>query len=100
METLLLEIVLILICYYYYCLDSSRKKKTRRVIVADDDNVTCVALKLLFNAEGFEVVIENDGQAVIDRYKKGERFSFVLLDYDMPNRMGTETVRVLRTYVF
>ena len=68
-----------------------------RVLIVEDEEHLAFGLKLNLEAEGFEVEIEEDGQAALDRLTAvAPGFDVVLLDVMLPGLDGFEVVRRLR----
>lgn len=59
------------------------------VLVAEDNAVNQRLAKLNLEGWGHEVVVANDGQEAVDRYKERE-FDIVLMDLQMPQLSGFE----------
>ena len=73
---------------------------SRRVLVVEDEDHLSDALKLNFEAEGYEVVVTPDGQRAIDAFhaaRKEERpFDLIVLDLMLPKRSGYEVCQEIR----
>jgi two-component system alkaline phosphatase synthesis response regulator PhoP len=67
----------------------------RRIFVVEDESAIAFGLKLDFEAEGYAVEIESDGQIALDR-ARGESFDLILLDVMLPHKDGFEICRTLR----
>ena len=65
------------------------------VLVAEDNAVNQRLAKLNLEGWGHEVVVANDGQEAVDRYKERE-FDIVLMDLQMPRLSGFEAATAIR----
>lgn len=67
-----------------------------KILLVDDDADFRLVLKKTLTGQGYEVMTANDGvrglQAVMD-----VPLDMILLDLNMPNRDGMETLRLIRT---
>lgn len=66
-----------------------------KVLVIDDDPGFRKMVELTLSRAGYLVVLAEDGDLGIERYK-AERPDLVVCDIVMPNKEGIETVRELR----
>lgn len=66
-----------------------------KVLVIEDDPKTARALKAGLCAEGFEAVIEVDGEQG-STVLAGERFDLVVLDWMLPGRDGLNILKAMR----
>jgi DNA-binding response OmpR family regulator len=67
----------------------------KRIFVVEDDPGIAFGLKLDFQAEGYEVSVEGDGQTALERARR-ESFDLILLDVMLPRKDGFEICRELR----
>ncbi len=67
----------------------------RRVLVVDDEPLLGTALKRCF-AHRYDVVPVADPREALERVRSGERFSFALVDLQMPEMSGQEFLAHLR----
>ena len=67
----------------------------KRILVVEDDNGIAFALLLDLKSEGYDVVIETDGESALQRARK-EAFDLILLDVMLPRKDGFEVCRELR----
>ncbi len=72
-----------------------------RILVMDDEDFIRELVSVMLPKMGYDVVLAQDGQAAVDRYKAalsaGDPFDAVILDLTVPGGMGgKETVRHLR----
>ncbi len=67
----------------------------KRIFIVEDDPGIALGLKLDFEAEGFEVTTEADGQAALERARRDE-FDLILLDIMLPRKDGFAICRELR----
>jgi DNA-binding response OmpR family regulator len=66
-----------------------------RILVVDDDRSTRRLIELQLRASGYAVATAGDGEAALDRIRRG-RFDLVLLDVWMPGMDGLEVLKRLR----
>lgn len=66
-----------------------------RVMVVDDDLSLARMLRILFQSEGYDVVLAHDGQQAIDRLSCGAP-ALVILDLQMPVLDGRDFYREFR----
>jgi CheY-like chemotaxis protein len=59
-------------------------EQSNSVLIVDDDSAVRIALKELFETEGYTVVLAANGRAALNRLQEGLRPSVVLLDLMMP----------------
>jgi len=71
------------------------EKTKRRILVADDDPENSSLVAEMLRAEGFEVAVANDGIQALAKIEETKP-ELVLLDYNMPNYSGLETLHKLR----
>ena len=75
-------------------------KKIRKILVAEDNKMIALALKLLFEARGYEVVVANDGQEALDKFERvKQELDFVIVDYHMPHFSGAEVASRIRAAI-
>jgi CheY-like chemotaxis protein len=67
----------------------------RRVLLIDDDESVGAATKIVLEAEGFDVVVAEDGRAGLKALEAG-RFDLAIVDLFMPGMDGLATARGLR----
>ncbi len=72
-----------------------RATRRARVLVAEDNRTNQIVIERVLEHAGHEVVLVADGHEVIERLER-ERFDLVLLDINMPEMSGPETVKLLR----
>ena len=72
----------------------------RRLLVVEDEEHLSDALKLNFEAEGFEVLVTADGQQAIDAFHRARKenipFDLVILDLMLPKKSGYEVCQEIR----
>ena len=68
---------------------------SKTVLVAEDEPSIVVSLTFVLERAGFEVVVENDGAAVVDA-AAARRPNAMILDAMLPGRDGYEILRLLR----
>jgi CheY-like chemotaxis protein len=66
-----------------------------RILVADDEPAILAAVRVVLEADGFEVSEAPDGLAAL-RLCRRQSVDLVLCDVFMPNQDGLETIAVLR----
>ena len=69
--------------------------RTLRLLVCDDQPANQLVLRRLLEKAGHEVVVVDDGEAVLDLLV-GERFDAVLIDLHMPRKSGIDTMKEAR----
>lgn len=67
----------------------------KRILVVEDDSAIAFGLQLDLKNEGYDVVIESDGEGALRRAQK-EAFDLILLDVMLPTKDGFEVCRELR----
>jgi len=71
-----------------------------RLLVVEDEDHLSDALKLNFEAEGYEVVVTADGQLAIEAFRKARDekrpFDLIVLDLMLPLRSGYEVCQEIR----
>jgi CheY-like chemotaxis protein len=76
--------------------DSESQAQTRfRILVADDNEAAAMAISMLLQRDGHEILIVNDGASAV---QEAERFrpDIALLDIGMPHLSGYEVARRIR----
>ncbi|MEQ1856526.1 MAG: ATPase, T2SS/T4P/T4SS family [Longimicrobiales bacterium] len=66
------------------------------ILVVDDDGTTRMIARSVFEAMGYKVSEARDGAEALVRLARGEHFSLMLLDLDMPNIGGRDVLRSVR----
>jgi DNA-binding response OmpR family regulator len=67
-----------------------------RILIVDDDHSSCDLMKeILVQATGMEVLAFEDSKAALP-HMSNEKFSVIVLDYQMPMPDGTELARQIR----
>lgn len=67
----------------------------RSVLIVEDNIPNQMIAKAFLSANGFDVVIANNGREAIDAVNK-QKFDLVLMDINMPVMDGLEATRILR----
>ncbi|MGA2586309.1 MAG: response regulator transcription factor [Candidatus Aminicenantales bacterium] len=67
----------------------------KRILVVEDETAIAFGLELDLKSEGYDVVIESDGESALQRARK-EAFDLILLDVMLPRKDGFEVCRELR----
>ena len=70
-------------------------KMQKRVMIVDDEPSICKAVKLILEAEGFEVLTAPDGPEALDQLRK-EDVDLVLIDFFMPKMTGRDLADNIR----
>lgn len=65
------------------------------ILVVDDNAINRDLIQEMLTAHGHRVIVESGGRAAIDRLRQ-RRFDVVLLDIQMPEMDGIETIREMR----
>jgi len=71
---------------------SQETNKQKKLLVVDDDPYILIAIKELFEPEGFTVHTARSGQECLDELAKGFK-GVILMDIMMPNMDGWDTIR-------
>lgn len=67
------------------------------ILLVDDDQLFTKAMTAFLNGEGFEVTAFNCGyEAIANVRQKINRFSVALIDYNMPDINGAETIKRIK----
>ncbi|KAF9899969.1 hypothetical protein EC991_008064 [Linnemannia zychae] len=74
--------------------------KNIRILLAEDDLTNQKVIKRYFQMVGAELVIANDGNECLDKFKSHPKghFSLVLCDLFMPGKDGYEATRAIRQW--
>ncbi len=68
-----------------------------KILVVDDTRSVHAFVKaLLAKAEGIESTVALDGLQAIEALRSGQSFDLILLDWEMPNLTGPETLRKMK----
>ena len=67
----------------------------KRILVVEYESAIAFGLQLDLQGEGYDVVIEADGESALQRARK-EAFDLILLDIMLPRKDGFEVCRELR----
>jgi len=70
--------------------------KTNKILVVDDERSVRYALSKVLRAEGYHVVLVENGREAVER-ACAERFDLVLLDLSMPEMNGWEALKEIAT---
>ncbi|HEY8430343.1 MAG TPA: response regulator [Sandaracinaceae bacterium] len=73
-----------------------RRGRPARVLIVDDEELVRRSLGRLVRAAGYEVLFAADGAQALRVYAADRRPDVVLLDLDMPNLSGAETLARLK----
>ncbi|MGN0519033.1 MAG: response regulator transcription factor [Acutalibacteraceae bacterium] len=66
-----------------------------KILVVDDDTNICELLRLYIEKEGYDVVIANDGEEALQKFRS-EDPDFVMLDIMLPKLDGWQVCREIR----
>lgn len=79
-------------------IDSSpRRLEAPHVLVIDDDELIRTLARVLLEKSGMRVTDAEDGEHGLALLGRGEEFSLVLLDLDMPKLGGIEVLKAIRS---
>ncbi|MCB0325229.1 MAG: response regulator transcription factor [Bdellovibrionales bacterium] len=68
-----------------------------KVLLVEDDRTTAFMLKRLLDAEGFEVVLVEDGEAAFKLLDLQNHFDLLIVDYQLPRLNGRELITRLQS---
>src|SRR5690349_18327325 len=68
---------------------------TRRILVIDDDEASCELVRVIFKAQGIEVLAAHDGESGLERAAH-DRPLAVLLDLRLPDIDGLQVLERLQ----
>ncbi len=71
-------------------------ESVRRVLIVDDNHTNRRLLHEMLATRGISCMQVEDGRRALELLAAGERFDAVLMDYQMPEMDGLETIRQLR----
>jgi CheY-like chemotaxis protein len=66
-------------------------EEAKTLLIVDDDKLVQSMLEMMFEDEGYKVVLADDGNHALTQLK-GHPIDLVLLDVLMPNKDGIETL--------
>jgi DNA-binding response OmpR family regulator len=69
--------------------------KKQRILIVEDEEALAAGLEYGLVREGYDVVLERDGEAGLRRARGGD-FDLIVSDVMMPKRSGFDLVRILR----
>jgi CheY-like chemotaxis protein len=64
-----------------------------RILVVDDDPMVCMAIDVLLQRHGFEVVVTDGGEAGLRALDRGG-IDLMIVDIFMPHMRGFESIRI------
>ena len=67
-----------------------------KILIVDDDSDILDVLKIILEAEGYEVLEGHDGQEALDIIKKTTP-DLLIIDFKMPKKCGDEVCRILKS---
>lgn len=68
----------------------------KTILIADDDRISIKLAEFVLQKDGYDVVTVNSGEACIEYLKKEHSVDLVLLDIEMPELNGIETLERIR----
>jgi CheY-like chemotaxis protein len=74
--------------------------KTATILVIDDDADIREMMKIVLEADGYQVNVAADGVEALEQLKGGSRPSLIILDLMMPGLDGEQFVKQIRSGVF
>ncbi|MDD3052001.1 MAG: PAS domain S-box protein, partial [Candidatus Cloacimonetes bacterium] len=74
----------------------SKELNVKRALIVDDNQNNLVILENILKIWGIESVAVKSGFLAISELSKDKKFDVAIIDYQMPNFDGLETVRVIR----
>lgn len=75
----------------------SSETPLRRALLVEDSKVNQKLLSSMLHSAGFEVVIADNGQEGVDKFK-AESFDLVIMDIQMPVLDGLSATRLIREH--
>ena len=75
-------------------------KKATTILVIDDDADIREMMKIVLEADGYQVNVAADGVEALEQLKGGSRPALIILDLMMPGLDGEQFVKQVRTGVF
>ncbi len=70
----------------------------KSILLVDDDKGARESIRMLLAVDGHAVTEAENGAEALERFRPG-RFDLVITDYLMPNMLGDELARTIRTLV-
>jgi len=67
-----------------------------KILLAEDNDLTAMVLKLMLEEAGHEVIVAHNGKEVLD-YLYQQQFSVLLVDRQMPELNGADTIKAIRS---
>lgn len=68
----------------------------KTILIADDDRISIKLAEFVLQKDGYDIVTVNSGEACIEYLKKEHSVDLVLLDIEMPELNGIETLERIR----
>ena len=68
----------------------------KTILIADDDRISIKLAEFVLQKDGYDVITVNSGEACIEYLKKEHSVDLVLLDIEMPELNGIETLERIR----
>jgi len=70
--------------------------KRKKILAVNDERFWRLYLEFFLPFRGAELVFAKDGEEAIEKYKKGEKYSVIFMNIEMPIMDGLEATRELR----
>ncbi len=71
-------------------------KHNAKILLVDDDKLVRDSLAEILTFHGWEVVKANSGQAAVELVSQSKDFAALIIDFNMPNMNGSETLIGIR----
>ncbi|WP_440874225.1 ATP-binding protein [Thalassotalea sp. PLHSN55] len=69
-----------------------------RILLAEDNRINQKVATLIFNKQGYQFEIANNGQEAVDLYRKDQNFDIILMDLMMPVKDGFDATKDIRAF--
>ncbi|MRR57057.1 MAG: response regulator [Deltaproteobacteria bacterium] len=66
------------------------------LLVAEDEEIVRLYLKRILEKAGYKVIVANDGEDAVERFRKHDNISLIVSDVVMPRKSGKELVEEIR----
>ena len=76
---------------------SSNEEVREPILVVDDTPVNLKLIRILLEAQGYQVDLANDGNEALDLIKNNARYNLIITDVEMPNMSGFELTRRIKS---
>lgn len=74
----------------------SHENGSCRILVAEDDEMSQLAIRKLLQKRGYEVIVVDNGQEVLEELERQE-FDLIFMDIQMPIMNGVDATKAIRT---